>query len=125
MPPKIWRPKQENKFTPDESSHYLDIDEECFVFRKLGKCAIKRQEAWADIPREDIIKFDPLTFSKELVDNFKIGETVQNDIRNQILDIIKKYWDSFASEGARRPIIGYEFAINTGSHTPVCKSFES
>ena len=37
-----------------------------------------------------------------------------------ITDIIIEYWDSFAKEGTKRPILGYEFGIDTGGDKPVC-----
>ena len=30
------------------------------------------------------------------------------------------YWDCFAEDGIKRPILGIEFSINTGNHAPVC-----
>jgi hypothetical protein len=57
---------------------------------------------------------------KELFDNFKHGASATQEDINAIIVIIKKYWDCFCGEGARRTILGYEFAIDTGSATPVC-----
>ena len=34
--------------------------------------------------------------------------------------MIIEYWDSFTKEGAKRPIFGYEFGIDTGGAKPVC-----
>ena len=30
------------------------------------------------------------------------------------------FWDVFAKDGLRQPMLGYEFCIDTGTHTPVC-----
>jgi hypothetical protein len=121
VPPKIWRPKMQNKFKPDPIHHYSDIDEANFLFPKLGKCILKTEVPWTTFNRNDIITFDTTLHESELLQNFIIGSEVSTDIKNQIVNIVKKNWDSFCGDGARRPIIGYEFAINTGSHTPVCK----
>lgn len=111
----------ENKFKPDSEHHYSDIDEGNFMFPKLGKCMIKDELEWKNSNRDDIIEYNESLHSTELNQNFIIGDSVPNEIRDKIISKIKKYWDSFCSEGARRPILGYEFAINTGSHTPVCE----
>ena len=34
--------------------------------------------------------------------------------------MIKEFWDIFAPEGIKRYMHGFEFAIDTGSHTPIC-----
>jgi hypothetical protein len=112
----------QNKYQPDPTTHYSDIDEDNFMFPKLGKCIIKTDEIWENHRRDDIIKFDESIHNEELEKNFVIGDGVSLDTKERIYQIVKKHWDSFCSEGARRPILGYEFAINTGSHTPVCKS---
>ena len=110
-----------NRFKPDVHNHYSDIDEEHFFFPKLGKCLLKNTKPWQDNTRTDIITFNPNIHTEELNKNFVIGNSVNDNVKSKIISIVKKYWDSFCSEGARRPILGYEFAINTGSHTPVCK----
>ena len=35
-------------------------------------------------------------------------------------NLIKKFLDIFAKESCKRPIIGYEFGIDTGTVKPVC-----
>ena len=110
-----------NKFKPDTLNHYSDIDEDNFLFSKLGKCITRDATAWTNIERNDIIHFDATIHSAEFDKNFIIGDKVSASLKNKITKIVQKYWDSFCSDGARRPILGYEFAINTGSHTPVCK----
>ena len=53
--------------------------------------------------------------------NFKLGQSeLAQKLQNQISQLIQKYWDCFANEGAQRPIIGYEFAIDTGQSKPIC-----
>ncbi len=98
-----------------------DINDGVFAFEKLGKCVLKTPERWKDSARTDIITFCAKEDEEELQKNFKIGKNVKPAVRDRILQIVRKYWDCFCSKGARRPILGYEFAINTGSHSPVCK----
>ena len=106
-------------FRPEEVHH--DVDEGVFHFERLGKCVFKLNEKWKDSNRTNIIEFDPKKDETELQKNFKIGTTVDAQVRERILGIVRTYWDCFCSDGARRPILGYEFAINTGTHSPVCK----
>ena len=40
--------------------------------------------------------------------------------RLHIHGIVKKYWDCFCKRGARRPILVYDFLIDTGSAKLVC-----
>ena len=37
-----------------------------------------------------------------------------------IQKLVTVYWNYFAKGGIKRPILGFEFAIDTGNHTPVC-----
>ena len=50
----------------------------------------------------------------------KICKNVDDPTRDDIIQIIQKYWDCFCKEGARRTILGYEFGIDTGDSKPVC-----
>ena len=34
--------------------------------------------------------------------------------------MVTEYWDVFCKDGFRRPIQGFSFHINTGSHSPIC-----
>lgn len=106
---------------PAEDALLKDVDDSVFLFEKLGKCVVKHRKKFTEGDREDIIAFDPLRHEEELTKNFKISKTASPEIRARIKSIVTEYWDSFCAEGARRPIIGYEFSINTGTHTPVCK----
>ena len=106
---------------PPQDSMLTDIDDSIFLFEKLGKCVIKHKKKYKESDRDDIIIYNAEKDSQELEDNFKIGSTTTPSLTKQIKSIVTKYWDSFCSAGARRPIIGYEFSINTGNHTPVCK----
>ena len=59
----------------------------------------------------------------ELEKGLKIGKTVSNTNTRAIWSLIVKYWDCFCAEGAKRTILDYEFAIDTGvsSHISCCK----
>ena len=56
----------------------------------------------------------------EMEKNIRIGKDAPQARRSHILGIVKKYWDYFCKRGARRPILNYEFSIDTGSAKLVC-----
>ena len=119
--PKIWRPKAKNNYIPTATSN--DIDDSIFLFEKLGHCVVKADsKTWQDNDRDDLITYlsDPKD-KAEFEDNFKIGPDVPTAVKATIESLVKKYWDCFCGRGARRPIIGYEFSIDTGQSKPVCK----
>jgi hypothetical protein len=121
VPPKIWRPKVKSVYTPIDTCD--DIDDGIFAFEKLGKCVFKPNASASrkDIPqRDDLIFFDDAKDKEELFTNFKHGTAASSEDIQAIVTIIQQYWDCFCNDGAKRTILGYEFAIDTGNHTPVC-----
>ena len=42
------------------------------------------------------------------------------DIKDHLIAIIKTHWDAFYEAGAFRPILGFEFCIDTGAAQPTC-----
>ena len=116
IPRKVWLPKVKNQFRPEPQ--YSDVDEGYFIFQKYGK-AIFRSKPWRPGHRDDVIAFD-----KELHDedfqSLKINDNIPVEVKVLLLEICKQYWDCFASEGVSRTILGFEFSIDTGDHTPIC-----
>ena len=51
----------------------------------------------------------------ELEKGLKIGKIVPNTTTRAIRSLIVKYWDYLYAEGAKRTILDYEFAIDTGA----------
>ena len=122
VPTKIWRPKVINRYTPPD--YNTDIDEGIFEYASFGNCVYNPcpNTPWEDHSRTDIIEFDPTWDTDELHKHFNIGTSISPPIKQKIIDMIKRHWDTFCSSGCLRPIIGYKFAIDTGTSTPVCKS---
>ena len=118
VPPKIWRPKPVNRYIPID--YGTDIDDGMFDYSHYGKTVFRPTIKWSGSQRTDIILFDKSADSKELYDNLNIGKNVSATNKSAIVDLIIKYWDCFCMVGARRTILDYEFAIDTGSSPPIC-----
>ena len=100
---------------------YDDVDEGFFIFKQYGK-AIFRSEPWEPGVRTDIIEFDPDRDST-LLKNIKMRESDPLPANEMVTQLITVYWDCFADDGIKRPILGFEFAIDTGTATPVCEYY--
>ena len=116
IPRKVWLPKVKNEFKPE--AQYSDVDEGYFIFERYGK-AVFRAKPWKPGIRDDIIEFDESKHIKDFT-ALKMNRSAPADICELLLQICKVYWDCFASEGVSRTILGFEFSIDTGDHTPVC-----
>ena len=64
--------------------------------------------------------YDEANHASELKKDLRFDDSVDSKIRSEVTDIIKEYWDCFIKEGAKRPILGYEFGIDTGGAKPAC-----
>lgn len=97
-----------------------DVDDGVFDYTPYGKCVFKPTPTWTPGTRTDLIHFNQERDMPTLLADLKIGSSVDAAARNELIEVIKDHWDCFAKEGVRRPIIGYEFAIDTGGSAPVC-----
>ena len=95
-----------------------DVDDGVFIFKQYGN-AIFRSAPWEPGARNDIIHFDPEKDTQRL-DTLKIRASAPAPAQDMVRKLVTVYWDCFAEEGIKRPILGFEFAIDTGKHTPVC-----
>jgi hypothetical protein len=73
-------------------------------------------------PRSDIKYWDD-KYQAEFDKGIKIGTNCPSGIKTHVIIIIKRYWDNFYKDGACRPILGFEFVIDTGDAHPVCCRF--
>ena len=117
VPPKIWRPKVESRYRMPE--YATDINEGAWDFSNYGKTVFKPKLDWQDTQRDDLINFQD-SHQDELEADLRMGTGVDKETKEEIVNIIKKYWDCFCKEGAKRTVIGYEFGIDTGNAKPVC-----
>ena len=96
-----------------------DIDESVFLFERYGK-AICHPSAPFSNARSDIHLWDRERDLPEFEKNFVIDPDADPAIRARIISIIESYWDCFYSAGVMKPILHFEFAIDTGGSAPVC-----
>ena len=118
VPAKIWQPKVMSKYT----TPVLDDDDvdDILNYAQYGKCVYKNNLNWSDDScRNDIITYCDATHASELHRDLRFDESVDADLKVQITDIIKEYWDCFV-KAAMRTILQYEFGIDTGVSKPVC-----
>jgi len=121
VPPKIWRPKPQNKYIPLDYGD--DIHDGHFDFEFKGKAVWRPTTSTGEIcipARDDLISYDPTLHSAELLKGLRINDDVSDAIKLRVKAIVITYWDCFCEEGARRTILGYEFAIDTGASKPIC-----
>ena len=56
----------------------------------------------------------------ELERDLSFDDSVDAATCISITDTIHEFWDCFVKEGVKRPILGYEFGIDTGDAKPIC-----
>ena len=100
-----------SQFEPEAA--YDDVNEGVFIFKQYGK-AIFRSKPWEPGVRTDIIQFNRERDSA-LLGNLKIRESAPEPAKVMITELIIAYWYCFEEEGIKRPILGFEFAIDTGN----------
>ena len=109
-----------NKYSPPD--YNTDVDDGIFDIPDFGYCVFKPHvhKEWQEGSRTDIIIYDHKEDEEELLRNLKIGKSVDPATKDKIVHLVKQYWDAFCVKGCRRSVIGYQFAIDTGTSTPVC-----
>ena len=71
-------------------------------------------------PVSDIHVWDAHRDQNEFDTDFHINPDIDSETRTTIVHTIQKYWDCFYSAGVWKPILDFEFCIDTGSSPPVC-----
>jgi hypothetical protein len=119
VPPKIWRPKPIDQYIPLDYSN--DIDDNVFEFEQYGKAFCHPAEPFS-IGRDaaDIQHWDRDRDFAEFEKNFVIGADADPVVKASIIAIIERNWDCFYKAGVKKPILHFEFAIDTGGSPPVC-----
>ena len=119
VPPKIWPPKPKDKFV--SSPVYQDVDDDLFLSPANGlaiRRTIKQPPQLEN--RTDLITWDRDLYEPQLKRDLQLSDNITTIIQDAILRIIRDNWDAFDKQGVNRPVIGYEFCIDTGGSSPVC-----
>ena len=118
-PPKVWRPKVKSKYIPTDNLD--DIDDGIFDYTAYGRTFFRPKHTSKHVvpPRNDVILFNEDTDREELTAGLRVGSQVTDTLKGRIISIIEEFWDCFCKRGAYRPILGYEFGIDTGASKPV------
>ena len=66
-------------------------------------------------PCTDLIQGDPGKYQELLNKNLQISPDLDPDLKAELLNIIHSNWDAFDPEGAARPMLCFEFCIDTGA----------
>ena len=91
VPPKFGGRKQKISKKP---VIYNDVDDDLYVMQSYGK-AMTRSSRWLTRPQSDLLLWDSLFFSAELMNDFRIELSIDTNIRKSFLSIIKDNWVSF------------------------------
>ena len=85
-----------------------------------SRTVFKTKQPSEHTSRSDLIYFNAsIEDNEELNKGFKIGKSATTEQREQVITLVKKYWDCFCKKGAKRTILEYEFGIDTGASQPV------
>ena len=97
--------------------HHNDVDEGFFLYESLGKTAY-RSTSWQPGTRNDILPYVASVYAEEMK-QLDIGSVSTPASTLLITKLVLRFWDIFAKIGLKRPMHGFEFGIDTGTHTPV------
>ena len=96
----------------------MDVDEGHFICPDLGHTVLKLT-SWK--PGKRSAKIDFCTNTDEaILEGAKIGDGVSPSVKGSIKTLLRNFWDVFSQKGLKHPMIGFEFCLDTGSHTPYC-----
>ena len=88
VPPKIWRPKMVSKYTtPDYADNDLD---DILDYGKFGRCVYRSDIKWdSGVRRMDRILFDEKEHAKELDKDLKLGPSICDQSKQDVVAVIK------------------------------------
>ena len=70
-----------------------NVDNSMFNYSDYGNCVFWPLLKWQNTPRDNTIDFNKDSDIAELIKRLKIGSMVYSIIQDQIIDIIKTYWN--------------------------------
>ena len=92
------------------------------MFPSYGRGALLRQTSQPHdfaIRRTDRIIWDAAKHQASFDKLIKMPHHIEAPYLQRFTSIIQTYWDSFDPSGVNRPVLNYEFCIDTGSSKPV------
>ena len=119
VPPKIWRPKMMD--TCIHLPPHTDVDEGLYLSPSCG-LAIRRTKLHPPkiTNRVDLLLWNESLYASQLKKHLHLSSSIDTEVQDTILQVIKDNWDAFDEHGVNQPVIGYEFCIDTGASSPVC-----
>ena len=115
-PPKMYRPPLPLLYW--EPVLGLDLNDGMeWMFEEGGK-ALKRMIKELP-PRNDVVVFDAKKNMAELKKNLCL-DGCPEELKPEVIGLVKEYWDVFCKEGLKDPIRGFSFQIDMGESPPVC-----
>ena len=118
VPPKIWRPKMKDKFIP--LPPHPDVDEDLYLSPSCG-LAIRRTKPHQPkiTNRDDLLLWNECLHVPQLTKHLHLSNNIDPEVQDTIFQVIKDNWDAFDEHGVNRPVLEYEFCIDTGASPPV------
>ena len=96
-----------------------DVDDDLYLCPRYGR-SLRKDPTTNDVPaRTDRIQWDTARDSPILDGFLNIPSDLAPNVKTELLRIIQDNWDAFAPAGARRPMLGFQFCIETGATAPV------
>ena len=113
IPRKVSRTKVKNVFHPTIPCD--NVEEGFFLYESLRKTAY-RATTWQPGTRTDILPYKDSLYTEELK-SLDIGSVSTQASSLLITKLVRKFWDIFTKIGLKRSMLGFEFRIDTGTHT--------
>ena len=92
---------------------YPDVDDDLYLSPAYGLAIRRTKETPPPSTRNDLILWDENIYLSHLQTHLHLRNDMDVNVRHAILRIIKQNWNAFDEKGVSRPVLGYEFCIDT------------
>ena len=106
IPRKVHLLKVKSIYAAEPS--YDDVDESNSTFKEYRKIVFC-SHAWEPGARDDIIHYNEAR-DRQMIYKLQINATAPLASKLMIQKLVTVYWDCFAEDGIKQPILGFEFA---------------
>ena len=108
-----------DRFIPDQT--LTDVDDDLFLFPSYGSTIRRTISLPPPITTKlDLIIWKERIHQSQLDKYLHLSTNIDPTVSDTILRVIRDHWDAFDEKGVNRPVIGYEFCVDTGGSPPVC-----